>query len=223
MKFAKAVFFSSLLASISFAGQANAALIGPELIVNGDFENPQSTSLPAPGAFVTIAGNSSAIFGWTTGVVSIDLVNAYPNIPTGGRVAGVSVDLLGTPGPGNISQTVYGLTVGTQYELSWGVSTNLGEGSVPYAYRVYTDDNSFTDYQSSLTPTVATFVFTATSANQTMSFNAFQGSNAGPIIDGVSLRQVEVSPVPEPSETIMLLAGLGSVALISRRRRSKQA
>jgi Protein of unknown function (DUF642) len=221
MKFAKGMLFSAVLAGVTFAGQTSAALIGPELIINGDFETAGSVPLPTSGGYVTVAGNTNSVFGWTVGVVSIDLVNSYSTIASGGRIAGISIDLLGTPGPGNINQTVYGLTVGTQYELSWGVSTNKGNGAVQYAYYVSTDGSGSQSFLSSLTPTVETIVFTATSANQTMSFNAFQGTNSGPIIDGVSLRAVMVSAVPEPSETIMLLAGLGSVALISRRRRSK--
>jgi hypothetical protein len=36
---------------------------------------------------------------------------------------------------------------------------------------------------------------------------------------GTSLDNVQLTPVPEPGSTAMLLAGLGAMGLISRRRR----
>ncbi len=121
---------------------------------------------------------------------------------------------------GAISQTINGLTVGSQYDLTFywaGAQQKNFDGQTTEGWQV-----SFGS-QSHSTSTVTTpshgfnpwqlqsFTFTASSTSQLLSFLATGGPSASippfSLLDGVSLNQVTTTP--EPGSWTMLLGGLG--------------
>ncbi|MES2129833.1 MAG: FxDxF family PEP-CTERM protein [Pseudomonadota bacterium] len=199
--------FSQALALVAMlaAGSAQA-----NLIVNGDFEANKANVVA--GDYLMYPGGSSAITGWTVGGTSVDLVNeSYNSI---GNT--VSVDMLGTPGPGSISQN-FAVSAGSWYTLTFDQSRNV------YAANGVGVDVSFgsaTGHWDSLLGVnnveSHTLSFQATETGMaTLSFmsTTVPGENySGALIDNV------VVAVPEPETYGMLLAGLGLVAFMARRK-----
>ncbi len=120
--------------------------------------------------------------------------------------------------------------IGATYRLTFGLSgENLG--SSVETVRVTAGD-ALMDF--ALTPTgtgvftrafnAETFLFNATAATTTLSFvlQAIAGSpgNNDPMFDAVSVELVSVPvvPVPEPESWALMLAGLGVVGALQRRR-----
>ncbi len=78
-------------------------------------------------------------------------------------------------------------------------------------------------YRSAMSPTAVTWgstVFTATDTSAYIDFSALGGGQSRVALDNV---RVTVSAVPEPETYAMLLAGLGAIGFMSRRRRAAQA
>ncbi len=65
--------------------------------------------------------------------------------------------------------------------------------------------------------------FTANATTGSFTFNAFGGGNSRVALDDVRVAVTDVTPVPEPETYAMMLAGLGAIGFMSRRRKSKQA
>lgn len=186
----------------AFGAQAN------ELVTNGSFESITGSN-PVGGYRVVNAG-ATDISGWTVGGTSVDIINgAY------GAISGNSIDMLGSPGPGSLSQTL-STVVGQTYVLSFDVSYNggsykdIGVSPAGGAQTFFTGASPFNHY---------TLQYTATSASTQLAFFSTGGANySGAVLDNVS-----VAAVPEPETYAMLLAGLGLMGGIARRRRNKQA
>lgn len=144
-----------------------------------------------------------------------------PTSPTGGNY--VAAD--GAYGTAPISQTIAGLTVGALYQLSfyWAAAQQKGfDGATTENWTVSFGNQSFT------TATVnnpnhgfipwqqQVYTFTATAASQTLSFLAAGTPSGTPpfsLLDGVVL-----TAAPEPATWALMLAGLGGVVLLTRRR-----
>ena len=196
------------LATLSLALLAafgsNTAHADTNLLADGDFEN-FAAQVPN-GGFITVA--TGPMGAWTVSGPSVDLIrHAYY-----GSIADVSVDLGGTPGPGAISQTFQAIA-GTTYTLSWDYFRN-GDGTQL--------DVSFGGGTTSYAPpadiTHTSLTWTATTSGlQTVSFGTANPGNQGPTLDNVTLF---AAPVPEPSSAAVLLAGLGCMGWLLRRRRS---
>lgn len=184
-------------------GAASAA----NLLSNGDFED--SIAAVASGSYTKVVANSGAISGWTVSGNSVDLIrNAYNAINS------VSVDLAGSPGPGGLSQS-FAAIAGYTYELKWDYFKNGGFGNLLVS--VGTSSVNITS-EPSAAVFGQTLLFTApTSGSFNVSFSTSVASNNGPVIDNI---QLTVSAVPEASEWAMMLAGLGVIGLITRRRSS---
>ncbi len=144
---------------------------------------------------------------------SVDLIqNAYNSIST------TSVDLIGTPGPGSISQQ-FNYQANTTYTLQFQLThnPNASGGAMMYA-------NFFgTQYQYDGMQPLQTVTLSYTTGNSagssTLSFGSIGGDNySGAVIDNVSV----TAAVPEPETYAMLGAGLGLLAFIGRRK-AKQA
>lgn len=197
------------------AGSASASPVN--LITNGDFEAVAPGYTFASG-FQVVNSGSSAITGWNVGATSVDLIrNAY------NAIDGYSIDLLGTPGPGFLSQN-FSVVAGQTYNLSFDMARNpngpAGQGvavsfggvaqdfySTAAANTLYSNTLSFTAASTGL----ATLSF-ASAAQAGTPFDNYSGA----VIDNVS-----VSAVPEPETYAMLLAGLGLMGFLRRRKAAK--
>jgi len=213
----------ALAMALSMAGVASYAT---ELVKNGNFETLSSAgtdSLSAAGAkspsayFITVdAADSTTITGWTVGSKSVDVIN------TGyGAISGNSIDMLGTPGPGSLSQSLT-TVAGGSYVLSFDLSSNpvlkSGDPAPVYALNVslgglsgstaYTGTSTFQHIEQSFVAASNVTLLTFTSGTY--------GGYSGAVLDNVS-----VTAVSEPESFAMLLSGLGLMGVMARRRRNK--
>lgn len=194
------------LAAILASGMAQAAPV--ELIVNGNFETTVNGDVDG---YRVVGSGSGDIVGWTVGNTSVDLIKGGY-----GAISGNSIDMLGTPGPGALSQA-FSTVAGTNYLLSFDLSRNGGDSSL---LSVSFNGGAQTTFTGTDTITHYTVDYTATSASTTLEFlSANVVANSGAVIDNVSV----VSAVPEPETYGMLLAGLGLLGFIGRRKAAKQA
>jgi hypothetical protein len=194
-----------------------------QIIVNGSFEQPATSTA------VTVNGpaNTTGLPGWTVGLVSIDVVNAAGNgFVTGPAYADAQyVDLDGSPGPGQISQTL-ATTLGQSYILSFAYGNNVvgAQSSNPGATVALTGSNlapftvnHSTSTTSNINWTLFSGQFTATGTTAALSFTSTStGGNGGILLDAVS-----VTPVPEPGA--LALSAMSAIGWVTYwRRRWKQ-
>jgi choice-of-anchor C domain-containing protein len=198
------------LAALFAAGAASAAPVN--LITNGDFESYSDINVPNGGYAVVFHG-SGQITGWDVGANSVDLIqNAYNSINT------TSVDMLGTPGPGQISQN-FNFAANTTYTLSFDLTHNPYASQGALVQVDFFGQSHVVDGMSPLHTETFTFTTGATGGVSTLAFSSVGGDGySGGVIDNVSVS----APVPEPETYAMLVAGLGLLAFVSRRK-GKQA
>jgi len=148
--------------------------------------------------------------------------------PSGGNFFASDPDY----GPGTLKQLVNGLEVGTTYQLTFeyalaqqydwkGANNNVwwevGFGdSLQNTKKLSIPEKGFSGWQT------ATMYFTATSTDEWLSFLSQRTASGGPpfmLLDNVQLH----ADVPEPATGALMLAGLGMIGFIARRRRNGQA
>lgn len=165
-------------------------------------------------------GLSTPVNGWTVASGSVDVIGTdYFQWYGAGRY----LDMNGSTGtPGRIERVISGLTAGVEYLLSFDVGFNNYSGnSETLSYGIDGLLGSVDVATSGATAsTFAHYVlsFVATGSSATLFFadtGATPGDNGGPVLDNVS---VDVSPVPVPAAGVMLLAGLGGLAGLRRRK-----
>jgi hypothetical protein len=226
----------SVALSLAFAMPA----LATDLITNGSFEQ---TSLRTSG-FLT----DSDVPGWTTtsgytfevfhGTETSNIGNGvtlYPGSgnhnfaqnPDGFRY--IASD--GAYEVGTISQTINGLVVGAQYELSFyqagaqqqgfdGATTDQWKVSlgsdVQYSDLIHDNSHQFSGW------TEQTLTFTATSASEVLGFLAVGTPDGEPpfsLLDDVSMVQISSPPptaAPEPSAFVLMIVGLLGVTAARR-------
>lgn len=235
------------LLALGIAGASAPAHVGTNLVVNGDFEQ---TTLPTSSQML-----SNNVTGWSTsgynflylpgtadqgGAQTIQYGcctklwgpgdgsnNGFTaTSPTGGNFIGAD----GAYEVGAITQTVMGLTIGTNYTLSFwwaagqqqgftGATTeawNVSFGTQNYSTATVTTPNmGFTPWRLEMV------AFQASTASQVLSFRA-AGTPAGQppfsLLDGISV----VAGVGEPASGAVVLAGM-AVLWAARRRRVTHA
>jgi choice-of-anchor C domain-containing protein len=195
-----------LVAALLTSGSAFAAT---NLIQNGDFESSDLSSLTevtnSSGTYWTVNAGLHNLSDWTVGGTSIDLIkNGY------GVIDGLSVDLAGSPGPGSISQS-FDMIAGYTYILTFDMSSN-GNNQADVTFGELLAET----FTVNTIPTTFTRSFVASSDNTTsLTFASVGGkTNSGAVIDNVS-----VIAVPEPETYALMLAGLGLVGFLARRRK----
>jgi hypothetical protein len=206
------------------------------LLINGGLEahaklNSRGRALDTP------TSPSTLLPGWNVTQGTVDLIPSSYWKPSKGRW---SVDLIGTPGLGAISQTVTGLTIGADYELTFDFSINPDpreKGSTKILQvqavggsilntetfqRVKTNES-----KGNMHYTHETFQFTADSTSVTLILSALAPLNlpgnvtpakslVGPVIDNLDLEPTGGSGpnIPEPASIGFL--GAGAMLLVRR-------
>ena len=239
------------LAAVAMLASMPCAQAGvTNLLTNGSFENNggvgqigNNTTLAAwsaaSGAFINIANGNADSSGFPTSYGTMyfygpgnGVSNGFTGSPDGGSF--VASD----PGfdPGALSQTVSGLTPGTDYTLSfqWAQAeayvSQAHRGSTTSGWQVTLGGETTSTAVSTLPSwgfanwTTENFTFTASSASETLSFLPIgSGGTAMALLDGVVLS--EYSPpaaVPEPGTMVMAgLLSLGGGIVAVRRGRAK--
>ncbi len=228
-------FAATLGAALVFVGLAAKA----DLITNGSFESATNgygqlgynTNITGwttngynflfPGSGGTVSGSAGSLSLWGGGVNGGPVLGPSPD---GGNYIGAD----GAFEVGAISQTITGLTAGTDYTVGFywagaqqsgytGITTEqwlVSLGNQQLATNVVTDaSHGFTGWQQT------SFTFEATGSSETLSFLA-QGTPTGEppfsLLDGVTMVQA-----PEPASMSLLGAGLAGLAFV-RRRKQKQ-
>ena len=182
------------------------------LVQNGSFEMLTNTSVS--GGYAVINAGSTNITGWTVGGNSVDVING-----AFGAISGNSIDMLGSPGPGSLSQTV-NTVIGQTYDISFALSYNSVPQNGTVLFSLNNDPASSFSAASNTAPfTTIAFQYMATQALTTLTFASTGGAGgSGVVLDNVAM----VSAVPEPETYAMMLAGLGLMGAVARRRKAKQ-
>ncbi len=221
------------LAACSVFGSANA-----NLLTNGSFEQGTFSggSFGFPLAEQLTSG-STTITGWT---VSANEIAWYKTgqppglIPEDGQFA---IDLTGfcdlgancgqSGRYGGIQQSV-ATTIGGHYDLSFYGANYALNATQPMLSVTATDIAQAytlpTTNSTAGTWTKYSFDFFADSTTTTINFSGLPASLGGASylgLDNVNLDLVSTPPVPEPETYALMMAGLGIVGFIARRRTSK--
>lgn len=200
-------FLRASVCALAFLALAGTASASTNLITNGSFE-----SIAQPNGTWNIY---NVLAGWQIGAKGVEIRN---------NVAGTAYDgknfvELDTTANSWISQTIE-TKVGETYALSFLYSARPGVSAASNPIDAYLNGALFVNADAdgthssanNWTPFSKTFV--ASGRFTTITFAATGVSDSY----GGSLDKVAVSAVPEPTTAGMLLAGLGALGLIIRRR-----
>lgn len=235
------------LALAGLVGFGSAQASTNNLVVNGDFE--QTTNGLGQFNYRTQAtGWTSNGYNFLFNSATMDTTGtqgSYGAVELWGPNNGSNNGLTGSPTGGNfvaadgafevspITQTITGLVVGQSYQLDFdwaaaqqynfsGPTTSqwtASLGSQSFSTAVYNLPNhGFSGWMHQ------TYTYTATSTSAVLSFLATGTPSGLPpfaLLDGVSL--TAVSAVPEPSVSVMMLAGFAALGAVARRRRASRA
>jgi len=230
----------STLAALVFGGLTSAARAGVE--VNGSFE--QTFGSPSGGQlgyniFVSSWTPSGVDYLFTPGSLTTGVPAAAGTVTLSGPGTGVpnglstspdGGNLIGAESGGSLSQTINGLSIGSQYTVSFEYagaqkSGNFGPTSQQWdvSFGGQTQDSSllanasqgFTGWN------LTSLTFTADASSEVLSFyaTAFPDTlGSVTLLDGISV--INVTAVPEPS--MLALAGMGAAGLLVRRFRNRK-
>lgn len=201
---------AALLGSAVFA---NATPIN--LVVNGDFSNPN-----VGGSWASFSNGQ--VPGWTN-ILNGDGIEiddsailggpAYPGTTQSAELDGYIFDW--------ISQTISGLTVGAQYNLSWAYGDRPGSGpqrmDVDFGGNLVAS-NFGTGNNGGLVWTTNNFVVTATNSTEALTFKAIDVGGNSSIGNEITAVSLTATDVPEPASIALLSLGLIGMGAIRRRK-----
>ena len=192
--------FAITLGAIVLAAGSQANLLS-----NADFENVNYTS---SDSYQVVNAGGTDISSWTVGATSVDIVKAgYPTIDT------YAIDLVGTPGPGSISQEV---ALGGANDFTFSIYAAYTGGDLNKVINVTFGGQTQSIMVADSTLSLYTLNFsgvTGTTSTLTLASDNSNTGNGNTFVDNASL----VAAVPEPATMVGL--ALGAVALIKRRRK----
>lgn len=165
---------------------------------------------------VLAINQTTFVGGWSvTGTGTVDLIgnpNFFDLLPGNGRY----VDLDGSTGDAGGFDKQLGLAAATNYTLSFDLAGSQRGGSETVNVIFGTASQTFTLNSTDPFATHTLSFTTNGNANYQIFFKNAGGDNVGALLDNVKV----TSAVPEPESYAMMLAGLGLMGLMSRRRRS---
>jgi hypothetical protein len=228
---------SLLVAAAATIAFGSPALATTNLVSNGGFEMTDLSPSSPKEVF------STHVMDWTdTGTVNLNFIatagsadaatppylSVYPGFPAASPDGGNFVMADAEPRFGAaITQTLTGLTAGLTYNLSFyqAAGQQVGfSGDYTAGWEVSFGGTTWDSKSYSLTTgeyapwELQTHSFVATSSTQVLSFLAVGTPNGGPpvsFLDGVTL-----TAVPEPATWAMMIAGVGAVGAMARRRKT---
>jgi hypothetical protein len=201
---------------------------GANLLANGSFETP---TVPV-GSFTDFAPGSGALTDWTVFTGGVSIVNGSfgqngVSFPAQDGVQWLDLTGNGSNSTEGVSQTV-ATTAGHQYRLSFYVGNTTGGGifgSTSTVAVLLNGSVALTATNTATSPTTQnwfqfTHTFTASGATTTLGFrNGDPATDNNNGLDNVVLIDVGVAAIPEPETYAMLLAGLGLLVFMARRRK----
>jgi hypothetical protein len=156
---------------------------------------------------------NSAPSGWTVKWGTVDIIGDgyFDFIPGSGKY----IDLDGSMNNAGVLTHSFSAVAGQQYQLSFDLAGNHRDTSTEYVTVLFgTTALTYTlPEDAGWTHTVLNFT-PLLSGTRYMSFAAWGGDNVGMLLDNVT-----VTAVPEPETYAMMMAGLGMIGLMARRRR----
>jgi len=238
----------SILLSLSVLAALSASVVNATpMITNGNFELTTNGTNKQLSSTVTKDADRTTLVGWTSSngndggynfVLNGSIANTkesaiwlqsrdngFTTSPVGGNV--FASDAMYHPG--TLSQTVKGLSVGGFYTLTFNYAlaqqvgftganqdnywqVGFGKSTQKTSF-LSIPDGGFSGWKT------ASMTFAATSVSEALSFLAKGTSPGAPpflLLDNVSM----TNAVPEPATWTMMLAGLGLIGLLARRRRA---
>ena len=186
------------------------------LVQNGGFEDIGSATLQPWGGYTYGAGFASVLPGWNVNFGNVDIVPASFSFLQSAASGSNFLDLNGFTS-GGISQTL-ATVAGQQYNLNFKYSGNGAAAALMLLNPVGPTPLTGQTFLSAAggNPVAwldGAFTFTALSNTTLLSFNSLNTGTGGLLLDSVS-----VTAVPEPGTYALMLAGLGVVGWLARRR-----
>lgn len=164
-------------------------------------------------------GLNVAPSGWTVTNGTVDIIGPlFFNLCGAGN--GKCIDLDGSSSDAGILSKSLNLTAGVQYTASFDLAGNQRGGSTDTGTVAFGFGGTNLNYSLTSAQAFSTYqlVFTpSTSGVYTLSFANAGGDNVGALLDNVAVIN-ELSAVPEPETFAMLLAGLGLMGAVVRRK-----